>query len=100
MIPEVVTARATWLFVKGERETVRLTVRHVDASYELSVAGPAHYRVSYQFADAMLLIRHQGTIEAQLLEQGYVLEHFMTDRRTCPDRRAYPRRVDRDRRRQ
>ena len=56
MIPEVVTARATWLFVKGERETVRLTVRHVDASYELSVAGPAHYRVSYQFADAMLLM--------------------------------------------
>lgn len=99
MIATSVTARATWLYMNAKSDTVRLTVRQVGAAYELLIAGPAHHRDTYAFEDAILLIRQQGKIEAQLLHQGYALEHFVTDRRVCRDRRAYPRRVDRERRR-
>ena len=47
-----------------------------------AVAGPAHQRAMYHFADPILLIRHQSVIEAQLLQQGFALEHFVTDRRS------------------
>jgi hypothetical protein len=64
--------------VNRRLETVRLTVRDLEFSYERLVGGPGHNRATYRFTDAILLIRHQGTIEAQLVEQGYALEHFVS----------------------
>jgi hypothetical protein len=90
----------SWLYTNGNNQTVRLSVRDVGSSLELMMAGPGHARETRAFADALSLIQYQSKVEAGLVECGFALEDFVTERRSGIDRRATTfARIHSDRRR-
>jgi hypothetical protein len=83
-----VAPTTAWLYTNGNNQTVRLSVHDVGSSLELMMAGPGHARETRAFPDALSLIRYQSKVEAGLVECGFALEDFVTDRRSGVDRRG------------
>lgn len=81
----------TWLFAGHEGSVMIARTGET----ELSVSGPGRQRRTFTFASELDLIRFQVRYERGLVNAGYTLEAFRTDRRTMPDRRAVRRGPDR-----
>ena len=64
---------------------------------EFSVAGPDNWRNSSLFTDPIALMRFQAEYERFLRANGYSVS-LVNDRRSCGERRAFPRGDDRRRR--
>jgi hypothetical protein len=77
-----------WLYTNRQNQSVRLTVRDLGSLFELTMAGPGSARETRTFPDALSLIQYQSNVEAGLVECGFALEEFVTDRRSGVERRA------------
>lgn len=81
----------SWLFV-GRSACVRLVRVGVSG---LTICGPGRRRKSFTFPSELDLIRFQVRYERRLVNAGYALEAFRTDRRVTADRRRVSRGPDR-----
>src|SRR5262245_21635054 len=66
-----------WLFVRGT-ESVRIVIDGTS----VGVYGPGSYFSHSSFGEAMDATLHQAAVEQELVLDGWMLEHFTTDRRT------------------
>jgi len=89
------TRGATWVF---ERAGQRIELQHqeTDNGARLMISGSGEPR-SYQFKDAIALVRFQSDMEALLLKTGWSFNEFLPDRRSVADRRTWPRLTERRR---
>jgi hypothetical protein len=88
-----------WLFVRGS-ESVRIVIDGTS----VGVYGPGSRFSHSRFGEAMDATLHQAAVEQVLVQDGWSLEHFTTERRThaedlvdverrhTPLRLVYPRR--------
>jgi len=92
----IAAVEAAWLFIRGS-ESVRIvrTATRTGALH-LHIHGPGSNAESHTFSDVVECMQQQAELERRLVSQGYVLEHFTSDRRTLPGRGP---RAERERRR-
>ena len=80
---ETVMPRNAWLFTRG-RESIRLEARELESGVQLVVCGPGTKRATYDFPDMLAAIVRQAELERSLLQIGFGLEEFITERRRYP----------------
>ena len=66
-----------WLFVRGS-ESVRIVIDGTS----VGVYGPGGRFSHSRFGEAMDATLHQAAVEQVLVQDGWSLEHFTTERRT------------------
>jgi len=66
-----------WLFVRGA-ESVRIVIDGTS----VGVYGPGSRFSHSRFGEAMDATLHQAAVEQSLVQNGWTLEQFTTDRRT------------------
>ena len=69
-----------WLFVRGS-ESVRIVIDGTS----VGVYGPGSRFSHSRFGEAMDATLHQAAVEQVLVQDGWSLEHFTTERRTHGD---------------
>jgi hypothetical protein len=72
--------RAAWLFTR-EQKTVRMEVQHRRRSVRLLIFGPASKRTTLHFPDLITLLDYQAACDQHLASEGFILEHFVSERR-------------------
>lgn len=75
--------RSAWLFTRA-RESVRLEAHQNADGVQLLVCGPGTRRETHAFADMLALLVRQAEIERELLQVGFCLQEFITERRRYP----------------
>jgi hypothetical protein len=75
--------RVAWLFTRDQK-SVWLEVRIQEDQVRLLVAGPGSKRATLDFPDLITLLDYQATCEQQLTADGFVLDHFVSERRRWP----------------
>jgi CheY-like chemotaxis protein len=81
----------SWLFVSEDRSVMIVRTRE----HAVKICGPGHKRRRYRFASELEMVTFQVRYEHRLVNEGYMLEAFRTDRRVHTDRRRIPAGIDR-----
>lgn len=76
-------ATVAWLFTR-EHRSVRLEVRLTGDEVRLLIAGPGSTRATLDFPDLQSFLDYQATYERRLASEGFILEHFVSERRRWP----------------
>jgi hypothetical protein len=86
-----------WLFTRGADSVRIIRTSDVSGAIRLVVRGSGYGDRSYEVADLLDCTILQSDVERELVADGFILDHFGSDRRRLPDRRSRSRGPDRRR---
>ncbi len=85
----LLTAEAAWLFTRGSQSVRIVRAAGPAGLTHLHVKGPDDAVDTREFMDVVACMNFEADLERRLIEEGFVLEHFTSDRRA--DELPFPR---------
>jgi hypothetical protein len=84
-----------WLFTKGSQSVRIIRAATLDGDVHLHIHGPGPTRESHTFHDVIECMHYQADYERRIVNEGFTLERFTSDRRSAERRDDKARRVGR-----